>query len=119
VVEQDAVAGEHAVGFAVVHRDPVAVELGNAVGRARIERRAFPLRHFLDQAIQFRCRSLVKAGFLFHPEDADGLEQPQHADGVGIGRIFRALETDADMALCGEIVDLGGADLLHQPDQVG
>src|SRR5262249_11001815 len=27
VVEQDAVAGEHAVGFAIVHRHPVAVEL--------------------------------------------------------------------------------------------
>jgi len=23
------------------------------------------------------------------------------------------------MALCGEVVDLGGADLLHQPDQIG
>ena len=31
--------GVHAVGLAVVHRDPVAVELGDAVGRARIERR--------------------------------------------------------------------------------
>ena len=32
---------------------------------------------------------------------------------------FRALETDADMALGREIVDLGRPDLLHQADQVG
>jgi hypothetical protein len=39
--------------------------------------------------------------------------------GVGIRGIFRAFETDADMALGGEVVDFGGPDLLHQPDQVG
>ena len=38
---------------------------------------------------------------------------------VGIGGIFRALEADRDMALGGEVVDLGRPDLLHQPDQVG
>ena len=38
---------------------------------------------------------------------------------VGIGGIFRAFETDADMALGGEVVDLGRPDLLHQPDQIG
>ena len=44
VVEQDAVAGVHAVGLAVVHRDPVGVELGHRVGAARIERRGLLLR---------------------------------------------------------------------------
>src|SRR5437870_361350 len=39
MVEQDAVGGEHAVGLAVVHRDPVAVEFCHRIGRARIERR--------------------------------------------------------------------------------
>ncbi|MOA23431.1 hypothetical protein D3C78_1440500 [compost metagenome] len=32
VVEQDAVAGIHAVGFAVVHGDPVGIQLGHSVG---------------------------------------------------------------------------------------
>ena len=119
MVEQDAVGGKHAVGFAVIHRDPVAVEFGDAVGRARIERRGFLLRHFLHQAIQFRGRGLIEPRLLFHAEDPDRLQQPQHADGVGIGGIFRAFEADADMALGGEVVDLGRPDLLHQPDQVG
>src|ERR1700722_441347 len=47
MIEQDAVAGKHAVGLAVIHRDPVTVELGDAIGRAWIERRGFPLRGFL------------------------------------------------------------------------
>src|SRR3984885_2449940 len=36
MIEQDAIRGEHAVGLAVVHGDPVPVELGDAIGRARI-----------------------------------------------------------------------------------
>ena len=119
MVEQDAVGGKHAVGLAVVHRDPVAVELGDAVRRARIERRGFLLRHFLDQAVELRGRGLIEPRLLLHAEDADRFQQPQHADGVGIGGIFRALEADADMALGGEVVDLGRPDLLHQPDQIG
>src|ERR1700722_6349520 len=51
MIEQDAVGGEHAVSLAVVHRDPVTVELGDAVGRARIERRGLPLRNLLHQAV--------------------------------------------------------------------
>src|SRR5215831_15166062 len=45
VVEQDAVAGEHAVGLAIVHGDPVAVQLRHAIRAARIERRGLTLRH--------------------------------------------------------------------------
>src|SRR6266702_5928525 len=119
VIEQDAVGSIHAIGFAVVHGDPVAIELGDAIGRARIERRRFLLRHFLDQTIELGSRGLVEPRLLFHTEDANGFEEPQHADGVRIGGIFRAFEADGDMALGGEIVDLGRPDLLYQPDQVG
>src|SRR5260370_382022 len=48
VVEQNAVGGMHAVGFAVVHRDPVGIELGHRVGAARIEWRQLALRRLLD-----------------------------------------------------------------------
>ena len=34
MVEQDAGAGEEIVAFAIIHRDPVAVDLGHAVGCA-------------------------------------------------------------------------------------
>ena len=90
VVEQDAVGGVHAVGLAVVHRDPVGVELGDAVRRARIERRRLPLRRLLHLAVELGGRGLVEARLLLHAEDADRLEQPQRAERVGIGGVFRA-----------------------------
>ncbi len=67
VVEQDAVAGIHAVGLAVIDRDPVGVELGYGVGAARVERRGFFLRGFLHQAVKLAGRGLVEAGFLLQP----------------------------------------------------
>ncbi len=60
VVEQDAVRGMNAVGLAIVHRDPVGVELGGAVGGARIERRRLRLRHLADLAEHLRRRGLVE-----------------------------------------------------------
>jgi len=36
VIEEDAVAGEDAVGLAIVGAEPICVELGDDVGRARV-----------------------------------------------------------------------------------
>jgi len=44
VVEEDPVAREEAVALAVVDRDPVGVDLGGAVGAARVEARPLVLR---------------------------------------------------------------------------
>ena len=74
VVEQDAVAGIHAIGLTVVHRDPVGVHLGHRIGAARVEGGSFLLRGFLHQAIELAGRGLVEAGFLLQPQDADGLQ---------------------------------------------
>src|SRR5882757_4439680 len=60
MIEQDAVGSVDTVGLAVVHRDPVAVELGDAIGRARIERRRFLLRNLLDEAIELGGGGLVE-----------------------------------------------------------
>jgi hypothetical protein len=119
MVEQDAVGSVHAVGFAIIDGDPVAVKLCDAIGRTRIKRRGFLLWGFLHQAVKLRRGGLIEPRLLLHAENPDRLQQPEHAERVGIGGIFGALETDADMALGGEVVDLGRADLLHQPDQIG
>ena len=119
VVEQDAVAGIHAVGFAVVDGDPVGVELGAGVGAARVEGGGFLLRDFLHQAEEFGGGGLVEAGFLFQAEDADGFEDAQRAEGVGVGGVFGFFEADGDMALRGEVVDFVGLHLLDDADQAG
>src|SRR5690606_37897925 len=74
VVEQNAVAGVHAVGFAVVHRNPVTIEFGHGIGAARVEGSSFFLRDFLDQAVEFRRAGLVEAGLLLKSENANGFE---------------------------------------------
>ena len=118
VVEQHAVAGVHAVGLAVVHRDPVGVELGDRVRAARIERRGFLLRDLLHQAVQLGRRRLVEARLLLEPQDADRLKEAQRADAVGVGRVLGLLEADRHMALRREVVDLVGLHLLHDAREV-
>ncbi len=116
--EQDAVAGVEAVGFPVVDRDPVGVDLRRRVRRARIERRRLALRGLEHLAEHLRARGLVEARVLDQPADPDRLEQAQRAERVGVGRVLGRLERDGDVALGGEVVDLVGAHLLDDPDQV-
>src|SRR5580692_2390437 len=74
VVEQNAVRGVHAVGFAIVHGDPVGVEFCRRIGRARMKRRRFLLRRLLRLAVELRRRGLIEAGQLFPAQDADRLQ---------------------------------------------
>ena len=51
VVKQDAVAGEHVIGLAVVLDGPVGVKLSDAVRGARVERGGFLLGNLHDLAV--------------------------------------------------------------------
>ena len=62
VVKENARAGEHAVAFAVVLGNPVAVQLGHTVGAARVEGRIFVLRNGLHLAEHLAGARLVHAG---------------------------------------------------------
>jgi hypothetical protein len=48
VVEEDSVAGEHAVSLAVVDHHPVGVKLGNTIWRSDLknEKNLYSLAHF-------------------------------------------------------------------------
>ena len=59
VVEEDARAGEQAVGLAIVDRLPVGVELGAGVRAAGMERRVEPLGR-RRRAVHLRARRLVE-----------------------------------------------------------
>src|SRR3546814_7627231 len=75
VVEEDSVAGVHPVGLAIVHGDPVGIELRDGIGAARVERRGLALRHFLHEAVQFGGAGLVEPGLVAHAQQPDRLEQ--------------------------------------------
>ena len=120
VVEQDAVRGVHAVGLAVVHRDPVGIELGDGVGAARVERRGLALRRLLDLAVQLRGRGLVEARRLSRMRRMRIASSSRSVpERVGIGGVFRRLEAHLHVALRREVVDLGRLDLLDQANEVG
>ena len=55
---------------------------------------------------------------LLHIQDPDRLKQTKGSDGIGIGRVFGGFKADLDMALCGQIINLGRLDLLNQADQI-
>lgn len=117
MVEQDAVDGEHAVGFPVVFRDPEAVLLGDAIRGARIERGGFLLRDFLHQPEEFGRGRLVDPAFLFHAQDAHRFQHPQGAYGVRFRRVFRHVKADFHVALRGQVVDFVRLDGLDDADQ--
>lgn len=119
MIEENAVTCEYAVSFAIVHRDPVHVQFGHTIGRARIERRALLLGDLLNRAVKLGCRSLVEACLPLQAKDPDRLEQAQHAGRISICSIFRGFRAHADVALGGKVVDLGRPDLLDQADQIG
>ncbi len=118
VVEQDAVTGIHAVGLAVVDRNPVGVELGHGVGAARVKRRGFFLGRFLHQAVEFAGRGLVKAGFLLQPQDADGFQNAQGAHAIYICCVFGAFKADRHVALGAKVVDFVWLRFLNDAGQV-
>ncbi len=73
----------------------------------------------LDEAVELGGAGLVELGLLFEAEDADGFEQAEDAEGVGVGGVLGLLEGDLDVGLGGEVVDLVGLDLLHDVDERG
>ena len=119
MVEEDAVAGVHAVRLAVVLDNPKRVQLRHAIGAARIEGGGLRLRLFLRQAVELGGAGLVEFDRLLHAEDADGFEDAKGAKRVRVGGVLWRFKADLDMTLGGEVVDLIGLNLLHDADEVG
>ena len=109
VVEEDAVAAEHAVGVAVLLDDPEAVLLGDGVGAEGVEGGVLVLRHFLDLAVELGGGGLVDLAATGEAYLADGLDDAEDADGIDIGGELGGVEADLHVALGGEVVDLRGA----------
>ncbi len=118
VVEEDPVAGVHAVGFPVVNGDPVSKELGHPVGRTRIEGRLFALGNLLHQTVQFARGSLVNAGFANEAQESYGLEEAEDPHSVGIGHIFGRVKAHFYVAHGRKVVDLVGLHLLDDAGEV-
>ncbi len=119
VVEQDPVHREHPVGLAVVAGHPVGVDLGRAVGAAGPEGGVLVLRR-RGGPEHLRGTGLVVAAL--QADHPDRFEQAGAAHPRGHPGELGLVEGDSDVALSGEVVDLGRLHPLeqgHQPGAVG
>lgn len=119
MVEENAIAGIDSIGFAIIDRDPIGVELGDCVGTPGVEGRALLLGYFLDEAVEFAGACLIETGFPLHAKDADRFENAQGAYSVGISSVFRSFEANRNVTHGGEVVDFVGLDLLDDADEIG
>ena len=115
VVEEDPRRGVQPVALAVVHRDPVAVDLGHAVGTAGVERRRFALGDLEHLAEHLGRARLVEADL--GVDQPDGVEHAGHAQGGRLTREHRLVPAGLHEGLGGQVVDLGRAVVPQHVDE--
>ena len=77
MVEENPGRAKHTEAFAIVHCDPVTINLGNAIRRPGIQRSALFLGNFLDLAEHLTRTGLIKSDPL-RIEQADGLKHASY-----------------------------------------
>ena len=112
MVEQNTAASEDVVAFAVVHREPVRVELSHTVGAAGVEGRGFLLGNFLYLAEHFGCAGLIVADA--GVDHTDGFKQTQCAESGDLGGGLWLIKRNPHKALCRKIIDFIGLDAFKQ-----
>mmetsp|Transcript_139531 Transcript_139531/g.339000 ORF Transcript_139531/g.339000 Transcript_139531/m.339000 type:complete len:359 (+) Transcript_139531:274-1350(+) len=113
VVEQDAVAREHAVGLAVVNHRPVRHQLRDRVRRPRVKRRRLALRNLAHLAVELRRRCLVKLRGALLAGESHRLEEVERPDAVHLRGVHGHLERHLDVRLRREVVHLGRSHVAH------
>ncbi len=68
---------------------------------------------------QFRSGCLIKAAALAKAENAHGFQKSQCPQCIGIRGIFGGLKTHLNMALCAQIIDFIGPNLLDDTTEIG
>lgn len=119
MVEEDTVACEHVVGFAIIFGDPERIQFCDAIGAARVEWGIFVLRDGLYEPIKLRSRRLVEPHVVLETTGAYGIEQAQGAECVDIACILRHVEGDFDVRLRAEVVNFSRLDLRDDVYEVG
>jgi hypothetical protein len=119
MVEQNPIARIHPVRLAIVHNNPVRIQLGASVRGSRIEWRGLALGRFHYLSVQFRGGSLVELDVFFESTGTDSVEETKSAQAVNVTRVFCHFEGDFYMGLGTQIVDFRRLHLGDDVDQVG
>lgn len=110
MIEQNPIAGEDAVGFAVINGVPMRGALGGGVRGAGVEGGGFRLgwrrgsEHFRRPGLVVFDMRAAGGGDV----GSNGLEEAEGAGGDDVGSVIRDLEGDGDVGLGGEVVNLVG-----------
>ena len=105
MVKQDTVYCKHVVSFSIFLGDPEAVLLCNCIGAVRVEWCCLSLGNLFYLAVQLGSGSLINLGLFGQTENADCLQNPQHADRVHVAGILRYVKRNLYMGLCSQVVD--------------
>ena len=116
VIEENAIAGIETIAFAIVHRRPIGKNLCHAIRTARPKRRTFGLRNFLRFAEHLAARGLVKTRS--DSSFANCLQNTDRSNTSDISRVFGNIETDSDVALRAEMINLVRLQVVEQFHQV-
>src|SRR6266853_1043385 len=117
MIEENAVTSVDAVRVAVVHRNPVGVELRDAIRTARIEGGTLSLWNLTGPTVQLRRRGLIKARPALQPENANGFEESKRPQRIRVRRVLRLFERNGNVALSSQVVHLVRPNYLQNPDQ--
>jgi len=119
VVEEDPIASIHAIRLAVIHDDPVRVQLCDTIRRTGVKRGALALWGLDDLAVELGRGRLIEPDVLLEPAGADGVEETEGPEAIDVAGVFCHLKGDLDVGLRAEVVDLGGLDLGNDIDEIG
>ena len=118
MIEQNAVRGVHAICFAIIHHDPIGIELGRRVGLIEDKKASFRSAGLPEPCRRARRWTPDRSGSSWSVPEGELLQEPKGAGSIGVSRIFRRLERDLHVALCGEIIDLVRLRFLNNADEV-
>src|SRR2546426_1479425 len=104
MVEQDTRAGKEPVALAVVHRDPVPIDLRHPVRATRVERGQFILRTLPHPTKHFATRRLVKANF--RVKMAHRLQQASHPESSKFSREYGLIPRGGHKRLGSQVIHL-------------
>ena len=83
-------------------------ELGDSVGRSRVEGSSLGLRSLNDLSVELRGGSLVESDVLLESSGSDSVEDSEGSESVDVPSVLGHLEGNLDVRLSSQVVDLSG-----------
>ena len=114
VIEEDAGAAEHIVGFTVFLDYPITIELCHSIGRVWMEGGVLVLGHFFYLAIELGGRCLIDTAGILKMVGAHCLKDTKHAHCIYIGCELRCIEAYLHVGLCGKVINLIRQHFAHE-----